>query len=224
MARALRWLTAAAVCWLVVGRGVSIPRLLVDLAAVPVQFVVPPECRITTAPRVPAVGVQPWERVDMPATCPNGDYTVRAVTRDAHGNETTSAPTTFTLARLTPSPALRLYGTTKLYPAAGYLELIWGDDKRRQFGLSLDGRRFVWSVAVQFGRAIVIEGSTVRATVDAPRGTRIRITVAAGRVTYDKDGALIYESAERLLGPAAVELALEDGQTPPGYLTIAGGS
>lgn len=219
--RTIRWLTVAAVAWLIVVHGVPLPRWV---RAELVQYQFPPECRIERIVVPNAAGQTGEVRVDLPDTCPNASYRVRAIARDAAGNTRESDPSFVTNIRLARDPALRLYGTKRLFPTAGYLELAVSDTKRRQFGLSPDGQRFRWSVAVQHGTARVIEDSQVRATVPAPAGTLLRLAVSQGQVRYERNGVEFYASLARLTGPAWVELTLEDAATPPGYLTIAGGS
>lgn len=155
--------------------------------------------------------------------CPNLTYGGHVEARDAAGN-VVSTPFTVTVLNLGREQLLQYYAKTRLYSGGGYLELIVQDRKRRQFGLSLTGDRFAWSVAVQFDTAMVIESGAVVSIRTAPNGSVFRLAVANGVVTYERNGAEFYRSQKALAGSAQVEVALEDAATLPGRLTIAGGS
>jgi len=159
----------------------------------------------------------------MTTECANGNYTAHAIGRDAAGNQTDTSIAVKIL-NLARQPLLNTVAKTRLFPGGGYLELIVRDPKRRQFGLSLDGDRFAWSMAVQFDVVTIIESGAAVSMRPAPFGSTLRLSIAEGVVSYLRNGTVFYTSTRRLTLPASVEIALEDALTVMGHLTIAGGS
>jgi hypothetical protein len=191
-----------------------------------VQLLIPQSCLDSFNRDVPIT--PPASSVDVSfqwdtTKCPNMSYRLTAQARDQAQNVGTSSSTVVVINEIR-LPMINMRSPLKLYPTAGYLELLVRDQKRRQFGLSTDTERFAYSIVISFGKMYVIENFEIRVTLPAVNGTLVRVMVRDGVVTYLRNGQEVYRSLRPMTDKMAIDMALEDADTTPGLLTIAGGS